>query len=165
MEGLTNFFQNMFLYFYKQSGYMFYLLDILYQKINIEDEEDKEDLINLYDIENDIIKVQYLIENCHNYIFCFDRKDDINIKEIYEELIQSKENQGYLMYAELNNKDVTERLNKHLGPEGCHLNYNKFKIKWFLDNYEIENFEKLSIIDSMGNEKEYKNLNDFLKLN
>ena len=161
MESLTIFFQNMFLYLYNQSGYMFYLLDILYQKINIEDEEDLIKKDNIYDIENDIIKLQYLVEN-FNYIFCFDRKDDINIKEIYEELIQVKEYQGYLMYAELNNKDITERLNKYLGSEGCHLNYNNFRIKWFLDNYEMENFNKLSIIDSMGNEKEYKNINDFL---
>jgi hypothetical protein len=164
MEGCYNFFQNIFLYFYKKSGNMFYLLDILHQKmINNLEEEDEEDLINLYDIDNDIIKVQYLIENVI-YIFCFDRKDNINIKEIYEEFIK-KDNQEYLMYAELNNKDVTERLNKHLGPDGCHLNYNNFRIKWFLNNYEKENFEKLSIIDLMGNEKEYKNINDFLKLN
>lgn len=171
--SITKYFENTLLYFYTKMGYMFYLLDIFYQKMieDLEKEEDNDDLnanedgvIDHYDIENDIIKIQYFIGET-KYIFCIDRKNDMNIKEVYEKLLKKHEHaciDEYLMYAELNGKEITKRLNKYLGPSGYHLKYNNFQIKWFLHNYEIESFSKLSIIDSEGNEKEYKNINNFL---
>ena len=68
------------------------------------------------------------------------------------------------MMAELNGVDITKRLNMYVGSEGCHLRYNDIKIKWFLTEEEQQSFEKLIIIDSMCNEKEYKSINDSLDL-
>lgn len=167
MADISNSFYQIFLYFYSKSGYIFYLLDLLNQKIieGLEDdEEEEEDLLNLYDIDNDIIKVEYIIEKKHKYIFCIDRKNDINIKEIYEKLMK-KTYEEYFMYVELNGHDITERLNKYVGPNGVHLNYNNLKIKWLLTNNEIENFKKLIIMDQNGNEIIYKTYEDFLKIN
>ena len=164
---LVDLLQRAALFLYKQSVPFIVLFDDLYQKYF----EEKQENINLeksskyiFDYELDIIKVNYNI-NDKQYIFCINRTNPLNLKKIVEtELEEIKETEDFILSCELNGRDITNRLNMYVGSEGCHLKHNDLKIKYFLTQEEIDNFEKLFIIDSMCNETEYHSVNDLLDL-
>lgn len=153
------------LFLQRQSTPLFILLDSYYESYKKEQiiELETNESPNQYVIEYDIIKMKYQVEDKH-YIFCIDRKNPMNLQKVLEtELIENKTHEDFFMMAELNEVDITSRLNMYVGSDGNHLQYNDIQIKWLLTQEEIATFEKLILIDQMCEETEYKSCNDFIK--
>jgi len=126
---------------------------------------DKPD-VNEYDINNDIIKINYKYKD-NKYVLCIKRTfAEFNLSDVYDKLLsQTSIIEGAIMDATLNDEtNLTDRVNSFLGNNGCHLEYTKLKVRWLLTPEEIGSFQKLVIMDSMCEEYEYTNIDDFIEI-
>lgn len=158
-----DYFQSFLIFLYKQSTPLIIFLDGLHQYYYEEKEQQTEEEKFIYDYENDIMTINYSSSE-KNWSFIFERKLDIDIKNTIETKFKNTDNENFLMMAELNGVDITNKINKYCGPSGIHLEYSKIQIKNLLTDDEIKSFEKLLIIDEMCNEKEFFNIDDVLEL-
>lgn len=153
-----------FIYIYINT---FVFVDSLYEKYdtyNIVETPNVVSCPNTYDIDNDVVKMTYKVGD-KNFFFCIDRINPINVSEILEELKSVEEPDDLFMFAELNGEDITQRMNQYVGSEGNHLSHNDIRVKWVLTKEECESFRTLNIIDNMGEEKSFKDCNDYLEFN
>lgn len=152
------------LYINSKTVFVYYYIDIALEKISSNNEVELKTMGTIdasYDLETDIIQINYTTD--WTYTFYFDRKMNINISNLIDEF-KLKEKDEYLIFAKLGDVDVTDRLNKLIGPNAIHLKYNDIKISWFLTNKELLDFKELNITDGMGTDKIYESPYDYLKL-
>ena len=146
-------------------AFVYYYIDIALEKISSDKNEVELQTMGTvetsYDLENDIIQINYTTD--WTYTFFFERKMNTNISKLIDEF-KLKEKDEYLIFAKLGNIDITDRLNKLIGPNAVHLKYNDIKICWFLTNKELLEFKELNITDGMGTDKIYESAYDYLKL-
>ena len=157
--------QNMILdYFYLYViNPLFLFIDYFYEykKNNKTKNEEMKELYE-YDINEDKIKIIYFTNNGKKYIFKFDRKLNMNIKEILENLKESETKEVIIGASYNNNKDIINQVSEYLGPNGKHNMYQPLLVRDILTEEEISNFESLTIIDEMCEIKEITGLNDYI---
>jgi len=127
---------------------------------------------HIYDLQNDIIKLQYCIKDTE-YILCIDRKAHNNILLIYTKIIQellkhahnNNDNKEIICVATLNDtEDITQKMNKYLGYNAHHLKYAEPQIKFLLSPQQQKNFKKINIITNDLFEFEITNINEKLNI-
>jgi hypothetical protein len=145
---------------------IFYWYDLFYQKFYQSNNKEEEEIFeekHIYDLENDVIIINYMIEKNQKYQLKIKRKLDINLKKEIEILKKTNENQFTILSAILNEStDITIRLIKILGPNNKHDLICKLQIKNLLNKEEINNFQNLEIMDMNCNIKTFNNLNDYI---
>jgi len=118
-----------------------------------------------YNNEHNVINISYIIENVEYKVVCpiFHNIDERYIKY----LLKCKDPETYILSAMLNDKiDITDLLNKLCGPNGTFYYPSiRMKLKWVIPNeYLVDGFDNLSLIDNEGNDYIYNDLNDILSL-
>lgn len=124
---------------------------------------------SIYDIYNDIIIINYKLDGV-TYTLHVDRKHKKDIPEIMAEIESHHEENGiedYYLSATIQftdrTEDITHKLNRVSGPDGIHLNYSSFNIKWMLDPVEISEFQLLETLNKDVDEHEYTSHDSYLK--
>ena len=140
----------------------FLLLDYAYDYIYIKEQEniiEKEKYE--YDIDQDKIIITYFTDEGKKFILKVDRKININLKNIINNL-KKKSHNDIILGVNYNENDITQQVIKYLGPSGKHIEYYKLLVKDVLTEEQILNFKKLTIINEMCEFNELNRLNEYL---
>jgi hypothetical protein len=160
------FIENLKFYFFSYIKTIFYYVDEIYENYckkpeDIDEETETEcSFYTEYDIDNDMIIIQYTNCDGKKYILNTERTCDINLKDEIE-ILKDTSNDDFFLYCNLNGKDITSRLNKYAGPSGKHLDISPCKISYILTQEEKNTFTSLEVVDYMGNDCVYQ-LDDFI---
>ena len=120
------------------------------------------DFNNFYDIENDLIILNYINNEGLEYKLKINRKNEINLKEKIKKL-KNKENKKdlFINVTYNNNNNITKRGLSIIGPNGEHNLLYKLKVRDILNKKEINNFNSFEIIDTNCDLKIF-NLDDYI---
>jgi len=116
----------------------------LYQKKKI---EILPDFNNFYDIENDLIILNYINNEGLEYKLKINRKNEINLKKKIEKLKNIENRDLFANVAYNGNINITERALSIIGPNGEHNLLYKLKVRDLLNLKEINNFNEFEIMD------------------
>lgn len=126
--------------------------------------------------ENRVIQTEYNKEyNIIKFVYCIQDIEYILVSPIFHNidkryiklLLDIKNPDTYILSALINDKiDITDLLNKLCGPYGTfYYPIICMKLKWVIPEIYINDFKTLSIIDNLGDDYLYRDLNDILSLN
>jgi len=103
---------------------------------------------NFYDIENDLIILNYINNEGLEYKLKINRKNEINIKEKIENLKNQKNTIDFFINVTYNgNINMTDRALSIIGPNGEHNNLYKLRVRDLLNLEEINNFNEFEIMN------------------
>jgi len=128
---------------------IFFLYDIYYEYFFEKKKIEKiPDFNNFYDIDNDLIILNYINNEGLEYKLKINRKNNINIKKKIENL-KNQENTTdlFINVAYNGNINMTERALSIIGPNGKHNILYKLKVRDLLNLKEINNFNEFEIMD------------------
>lgn len=151
---------------------LFYSYFILCKKNMKKPTNTKTDLNQIYNIQEDVIMINY-IKNNVKYTYCVPRtRLYIDCFDVYKEIKFSKTNKKMIKHKVLNatlilkNKqyttNITDRLNSFIGDNCDHLKNNSLRISCLLTNNEKRYFDGIEIITDNFVELFFKRLNDKL---
>ena len=103
---------------------------------------------NFYDIENDLIILNYINNEGLEYKLKINRTNEINLKEKIKKL-KNEENKKdlFINVAYNGNINMTDRALSIIGPNGEHNLLYKLRVRDLLNLEEINNFNEFEIID------------------
>jgi hypothetical protein len=105
------------------------------------------DFNNFYDIENDLIILNYINNEGLEYKLKINRKNEINLKKKIEKLKNIENRDLFANVAYNGNINITERALSIIGPNGEHNLLYKLKVRDLLNLKEINNFNEFEIMD------------------
>lgn len=123
-----------------------------------------------YNLTNDVLYLTYDMHGCEHKICVSRSKSHMDIHKIYNNIKDNVSSTTIVEYpivtAILNDKtDITDRINMHLGHQGCHVNLGgPVKIKWILNEEETKKFCKLQYITTAFEEFTAKTIEDNMVL-
>lgn len=141
---------------------LFLLLDYIYQYTNKSNKKQEEKIEKYeYDIVEDKLKITYFSNDGNKYMFKFNRKLDVCLYELIDGF-KNMEKKEILYGVSINGNDILNRVLLYLGPSGIHNNIQKLLVKDVLTKEEINDFEKLVIVDELCEVKELTDLYDYI---
>lgn len=141
---------------------IFLLLDYFYEyKEDTRNNKEMKETYE-YDINEDKIIITYFSNEGKKFILKVDRKVEIDLKTIIENLKLNETNDIILGANYNEDNDVTKQVLEYLGPSGKHLDFYKLVVRDVLTEEQISNFKKLTIIDEMCEINELNGLNEYL---
>lgn len=117
---------------------------------------------NFYDIENDLIILNYINNEGLEYKLKINRTNEINIKEKIKNLKNEENKKDLFVNVSYNgNINITERALSIIGPNGEHNLLYKLRVRDLLNLKEINNFNEFEIMDK-NCDLNILNLNDYI---